>query len=83
MHGGSRFAAPNLEAVLLAQGRKQRWLADRAGTTESLLSKLVVGKHTVDEALGERIADALGVPFSLLFELRDRSETYPSTERSA
>lgn len=80
MDGAPRFGATNLQAVLDQQGRKQRWLAERAGISESLISKLLLDKHTVDRDQADRIAQALGVPFSLLFVLRDRSDSTMITE---
>ena len=48
-----------LEAVLEEQGRKRRWLADRIGVSESHISHVLAGRHTVDREEGERIA---GIP---------------------
>ena len=81
MMGASRYGATNLEAVLDAQGRKRRWLAERIGVSESFVSKLLAGRLTVDRQQGERVAAALGVPFFVLFELRERSEEDSLTER--
>jgi transcriptional regulator with XRE-family HTH domain len=69
--------------VLDEQGRKRRWLAERIGVSESLISKLLAGKHTIDQEQGERIASALGVPFFVLFELRERSESGTEAEQIA
>ncbi len=66
-------ATANLVAVVDAQGRKRNWLADRVGVSETLLYKIVLGSKTADRALGERIAEALGVPFCVLFEFRGRN----------
>jgi transcriptional regulator with XRE-family HTH domain len=74
------IATSNLGAVLETQGRKMRWLADRIGVSESKISHVLAGRHTVDRDQGERIAGILGVPFSVLFELRERSDTDPSPE---
>ena len=68
-------ATANLDAVLIAQGRKQSWLAERLGVSGSLLCLIIGGTKTVDHARGQQIADALGVPFRLLFKLRPRSES--------
>jgi hypothetical protein len=68
-------ATANLDAVLIAQGRKQAWLAGRLGVSTSLLCLIIGGVKTVDHARGQQIADALGVPFRLLFKLRSRSDS--------
>src|SRR3954452_3937260 len=71
-----RFVAnANLAAVLAVQGRKQSWLAERLGVSSSLLCLIIGGGKTVDRARGQQIADALGVPFRLLFKLRSRSDS--------
>src|SRR3954470_3598240 len=67
-------ATDNLAAVLAAQGRKQTWLAERLGVSTSLLCLIIGGAKTVDRERGQQIADALGVPFRLLFKLRSRSK---------
>jgi transcriptional regulator with XRE-family HTH domain len=77
---GARYVSTNLAAVLEAQGRMRRWLAERVGVSESLISKVLSGKKTVDQALGERIAEALGVPFNVLFEFRERNTSDSSPE---
>ena len=80
----TRYAATTtLEAVLDEQGRKRRWLADRIGVSESLISKVLAGTKTLDRHQGELVSAAVGVPFSVLFELRDRSDTGPSPEEAA
>jgi hypothetical protein len=68
-------ATVNLAAVLAVQGRKQAWLAERLGVSSSLLCLIIGGAKTVDCARGQQIADALGVPFRMLFKLRKRSDS--------
>src|SRR3954453_6864269 len=70
-------ATANLAAVLEVQGRKQAWLARRLGISTSLLCLIIGGAKTVDRARGQQIADALGVPFRLLFKLRKGSNMIP------
>ena len=79
MIGASRYWATNLAAVLETQGRTRRWLAERLGVSESLISKVLARRKTVSAEQGEQIAVAVGVPFDLLFELRYRSrcDTHP------
>ena len=55
-----------LKRILLAEGRKQSWLADRAGMDRAQLSRIVNGLHC-DEATRERIAVALDRPVADLF----------------
>ena len=66
-------ATANLAAVLEAQGRKQSWLAERLGVSKPLLCLIIGGVKTVDLPRGQQIADVLGVPFRLLFKLRNGS----------
>jgi lambda repressor-like predicted transcriptional regulator len=48
-----------LKRVLLAEGRKQSWLAGQAGIREDQLSRIVNGLHC-DPSTREAIAKALG-----------------------
>ena len=48
-----------LKRVLTEEGRKQSWLADRAGIDPTTLSRIVNGLHA-DDATREKIAAALG-----------------------
>jgi transcriptional regulator with XRE-family HTH domain len=75
-----RYEVSNLESVLHEQGRTQRWLADRVGVSESLISKLLTGKRTISRELGERIGAAIGVPFFVLFKLHERDDSSPPVE---
>jgi hypothetical protein len=78
-HADERYVATaNLAAVLAAQGRKQSWLAERLGVSSSLLCLIIGGAKTVGRDRGQQIADALGVPFGLLFKLRSRSRIVPN-----
>jgi transcriptional regulator with XRE-family HTH domain len=83
MNGANRYTTRNLAETLDAQGRKARWLASEVGVSESLISKIGKGIRLADEPLAERIAKTLGVPFSMLFELHERSESLSSLERVA
>jgi transcriptional regulator with XRE-family HTH domain len=78
-----RYVATNLADVIEAQGRRRNWLAERVGVSEALLYKIVSGTKTADRALGERIADALGVPFGVLFEIRERNDSDSPPEEPA
>lgn len=84
MDGASRYVATDaLKAVLDEQGRKRRWLAERIGVSESSISHVLAGRDTVDREQGERIAGILGVPFFVLFALRERSDINPFPEDAA
>jgi len=84
MERARRYAATEaLGAVLEEQGRKRRWLAERIGVTESWLSHVLAGRHTVDRDQGERIAGILGVPFFVLFVLRAASDSDSPPEEAA
>jgi hypothetical protein len=74
-------ATANLAAVLEEQGRKQSWLAERLRISKSLLCLIIGGAKTVDRARGQQIADALGVPFGLLFKLRSRRNSVADARR--
>ncbi len=68
MKDNIRYRTNRIGPVLREQGRKQRWLADRVGVHESIVSDWVKGKRTVDAHRAGLIAEILGVPFSLLFD---------------
>lgn len=48
-----------LKRILVDEGRRQKWLAERAGINEPALSRIVRGMHC-DQATRESIARALG-----------------------
>lgn len=71
-----RYVATHLGDVLEAQGRKQRWLAERVGVSGAYISLVIAGERTVDRETGERIAELLDVPLFLLFSLGTPSTLY-------
>ena len=75
MSNEPRYDATLLAQVLRDQGRKQRWLAERIGTHESLVSEWVNGRRTISEHRARQIASVLGVPFYLLFPVTNETET--------
>ena len=75
MNETPRYTGTNIGAVIRSQGRSQKWVAEQAGISEYLLSKVVHGKRTIDHVGAKRLADVLGTPLFLLFELRKRSES--------
>ena len=70
----ANLRATKLADVLAEEGRKARWLADRAQVSESHLSRVVNGERLVTPSVAERIAAALGRSLFLLFELTSESD---------
>ena len=62
-----------LKRVLLAEGRKQSWLAEKVGVDQPTLSRIVNGLHA-DASTRQRIADALN---------RDVAELWPELDVAA
>ncbi len=56
-----------LKSILLAEGRKQSWLAERVGIDQATLSRIVNRGLHCDQAMQARIADALGRPVADCF----------------
>lgn len=56
----SRTPRSPLDAALIAQGRKARWLADRLGVHESEVSRWRAGIHMPEQATRQRIMELLG-----------------------
>lgn len=70
-----RYRATNLETVMEQQGRRGVWLAEQLGISRSRMTHIAKGRRMIDETRAKQAAKLLGVPFSLLFELSDDSET--------
>lgn len=66
-----RFVTTNLNAIIEGQGRTKRWVASKAGFSESMLGHVLAGRKTIGRESAEKIATALGVPFFVLFESTD------------
>lgn len=77
MDESTQFRATGLHDTLRTQGRKARWLAEKAGVSESLLSHAMKGRRTVNATAANRIAELLGVPFFVLWELSDGDKSSP------
>lgn len=69
-----RFQATHLAAILDDQGRKRSWLAKRVGISSEWLRQILNEQAYLSEELAVRIAEALGVPLFLAFDLADASE---------
>lgn len=78
-----RYVATNLDRVLTEQGRLRSWLAAEVGVSRSLITLIAKGHRTVSRDLGERIATAIGVPFFVLFDVRESSESERSIAGAA
>jgi transcriptional regulator with XRE-family HTH domain len=72
------YRATGLQATLKTQGRKARWLAEKVGVHESLLSKAMKGQRTINAETAAKIADLLGVPFFVLWKSPDGDTIAPS-----
>jgi transcriptional regulator with XRE-family HTH domain len=77
------YRARGLMDLLNQQGRKQRWLANQVGVSESHLSRVVAGERLIDQVAAERISSVLAVPLFLIFEFTDRSNSLQEKEMSA
>jgi hypothetical protein len=80
---GQRFYATNLEETIREQGRTKRWVASRAGFSESMLGHVIARRKTIGFQAAERIATSLAVPFFLLFESTDVDQSSPNQEQAA
>ncbi len=63
------YQATGLKAVLAAQGRRQDWLARQVGVSEQLISSALSGRRNLTREVAERVANVLGVPFFVVFDL--------------
>ena len=77
------FYAPGLKAVLREQGRSARWVAQKVGISETLISHAIYGRKTLTHATAKAISELLDVRFGLLFELPSGSDLQPSKETVA
>lgn len=78
-----RYRSTNLAAVIKQQGRFQRWLALQLGVSESMVSKVALGQRTLSRFHAERVAQLLGVPFFVLFELHESNDSDAGVESNA
>jgi transcriptional regulator with XRE-family HTH domain len=78
----SRYRSTNLAEVIRQQGRFQKWLAGQIGVSESLISKVILGQRTLRRRDAEHVAQLLGVPFFVLFELHKGDEVITETHET-
>lgn len=76
----TRYTGHQLGKVLSAQGRKKRWLASQVGVHESLIGKIITGHRTASEELARGVANALGLPLFLLFDVHDGTDSVPCAD---
>lgn len=77
----SRYTGTKLFEILEAQGRRQDWLAEQIGCSQSLVSKIKYGQRPIPTWFAERAAAVMGLPESVLFfgpEVTDESKSVPS-----
>ena len=92
MTGENPTVAPDLEARIGAEIRRERKrrdmtvasLADAAGLSQGMLSKIETGQTSASLATLSRLAEALTVPLSALFSATEQSsdvEQFTSTRK--
>lgn len=74
-----RYSGCKIKTVLEDQGRRQDWLAAKLHVTPATVNRWIHGTRTLDRVQATKVSDALGVPFSLLFELPKGNEAIPKT----
>lgn len=78
METTKRYRATGLSEVIAAQGRTREWIAAQGRVHPSLVTHLLAGRRTISEEVADRIANGLGVPLFLLFELSDGRISMPA-----
>ena len=82
-HKPNRYVASSLREVITQQGRVKAWLAKEAGITPGHLSNVISGARTVSEPEARQIANILGVPLFLVFELATANKDDAEAKREA
>lgn len=72
---GPVYRATNLEAVINERGLRFDWVAKQSKVSKSHLSMMMNGKRGASEAVATRIAETLGIPLFLLFDLSYEDQT--------
>ena len=67
-HAPPRYTGQRLGELLIARGVKPVWLAREAGISRSQVSRIIRGSRTASDDVARRMADAVQVPVSLIFE---------------
>lgn len=77
----SRYEAKALNETIDVQGRRRDWVASKAGISPAQLTRIANGTRTASREVADAIANALGVPFFVLFLPTKRADT--DTEEAA
>jgi transcriptional regulator with XRE-family HTH domain len=72
-----RYTGTKIRSALVAQGRRQDWLARQVGISAAMLNLAMSGKRTLGSDVAERISLVLQVPFDLLFDSPIGSKSSP------
>jgi plasmid maintenance system antidote protein VapI len=62
-------ATPELVRTVRASGRRQNWLAERLGISQSSMTRVVKGERTLPPHLAGRLADLVDGDLGALFEI--------------
>lgn len=76
----SAYTGTRLFEILAAQGRRQDWLAEQIGCSQSLVSKIKYGQRPIPVWFAERAAAVMGLPENVLFfgpDVTERSDLLP------
>lgn len=63
-----RIHTERVRRQLIAQGRKQTWLAQRLGVSPGQLCRLLDGDRRLQPGQAVQIADALGLPLDYVLQ---------------
>jgi hypothetical protein len=75
-----RFCGHQVKSVMDVQGRRYDWLAGQLDVPPYTVTRWFRNRTPIHEAQAQRISSILGVPFSLLFESHEWSESQLSAE---
>ncbi len=77
-HNSDRLSGITIKTVLDQQGRRQDWLANQVGVSPATVNRWMKGTRTVDIERARRIAVILGVPFYLLWNIPEGTNSAPN-----
>lgn len=75
----ARYRAKTLQEALDARGLRRDWVAEQAGISPSLLTRIVNGERTASQAVADRISGIVDTPFFDLWMSADQNDL--STEQ--
>lgn len=76
------FARPELKTVIEGQGRTQSWIASRISVSRFLMSHIVAGRRAINVDQADEVAEILGLPLFLLFDVTDDTKKMTTGIRS-